>query len=367
MADGANKNVTLASVRSGQKKLQRDDVTKSDDIKQLQRAIYMAGFWSSPNEPDGVYGIYTECAVRGFQYEKGLQTSGVVDKATLSKLEAWSGTLSATRSKSPALTYIRRGTQYAVSGDIGAAPAQIRGLLIKKGYNCASTGPFNAELVGVVKKFQKDSGLTQDGSVGQVTLAVLENTVSDTGWLSNGTVRLTAGLLARCGFKQALLCSEFVSKLNSFFNKYEINTKPKVRHVLAQILAETQYGTRLMEGGYRAGAKVKWAGAKDYFPYYGGGFIHVTFDYAYRDFSAYINDPKAFTPEEYATQHVAYTHPGTSAGWFLTVLKKSQWDRISWSAGEEKVCKDVTDVVRGVGQPYKQRYEFYKKIATILK
>ena len=44
MADGANKNVTLASVRSGQKKLQRDDVTKSEDIKQLQRAIYMAGF-----------------------------------------------------------------------------------------------------------------------------------------------------------------------------------------------------------------------------------------------------------------------------------------------------------------------------------
>ena len=34
MADGANKNVTLASVRSGQKKLQRDDVTKSEDIKQ---------------------------------------------------------------------------------------------------------------------------------------------------------------------------------------------------------------------------------------------------------------------------------------------------------------------------------------------
>ena len=156
MADGANKNVTLASVRSGQKKLQRDDVTKSEDIKQLQRAIYMAGFWSSPSEPDGVYGIYTECAVRGFQYEKGLQTSGVVDKATLSKLEAWSGTLSATRSKSPALTYIRRGTQYAVSGDIGAAPTQIRGLLIKKGYNCASTGPFNAELVGVVKKRIRD-------------------------------------------------------------------------------------------------------------------------------------------------------------------------------------------------------------------
>ena len=108
-------------------------------------------------------------------------------------------------------------------------------------------------------------------------------------------------------------------------------------------------------------------GAKDYFPYYGGGFIHVTFDYVYRDFSTYINDPKAFTPKEYATQHVAYTHPGTSAGWFLTVLKKTQWDRINWSAGEEKVCKAVTDVVRGVGLPYKERYEFYKKIATILK
>lgn len=367
MANGSNANVTLNNIRNNNKKWVLDNTTKSDEIKLVQKALFYAGYWSSPNSPDGIYGSYSVAATKGFQFEKGLSTTGEMDKATLAALESWAGTLTTVRSKTPSLTYIRRGTQYAVQGDSGSAITQIRKLLNNKGYSCASTGSFDAALLEQVKKFQGDtSGLASDGSVGQATLAVLENTTTVSGWLTNNVVKLTPGLLAQCGFKQIILCSEFVTKLNNGLNDYGFTTKKKVKHILAQIMTETQYGTYLLEKGYQAGAE--GYSSKTYYPYYGGGFIHLTHEDAYQKFSTKIGVPSIMTKPTFATLKVAIEYPGSSAGWFLRDYKKSITSQINWDTmTDSQICQKLTDAILGVGSSSANRLTNYNNISKILK
>lgn len=367
MANGSNANVTLNSIRNNNKKWVLDDTTQSDEIKLVQRALFCAGYWSSPNNPDGKYGSYSVAATKGFQFEKGISATGEMNKATLAALESWAGTLTTVRSKTPSLTYIRRGTQYAVQGDSGAAITQIRKLLNNKGYSCASTGSFDAALLEQVKKFQSDtSGLTADGSVGQATLAVLENTTTVSGWLTNNVVKLTPGLLAQCGFKQITLCSEYVTKLNKGLNDYGFTTKNKVKHVLAQVMTETQYGTYLLEKGYQAGAK--GYSSKDCYPYFGGGFIHLTFEDAYQRFSADIGDPSIIKEPTFATLKVAIEYPGSSMGWFLRDYKNYITDTIKWETmSNSQICQKLTDAIKGRGASSTGRLTNYNNISKVLK
>lgn len=366
MANGSNANVTLNNIRNNNKKWVLDNTTKSDEIKLVQKALFYAGYWSG-FDPDGIYGSYTVAATKGFQFEKGLSATGEMDKATLTKLESWTGTLTTVRSKTPGLTYIRRGTQYATQGDSGAAITQIRKLLNSKGYSCASTGSFDAALLEQVKKFQSNtSGLTADGSVGQATLAVLENTTTVSGWITNGVVKLTPGLLAQCGFKQIILCSEFVTKLNNGLNDYGFTTKNKVKHILAQVMTETQYGTYLLEKGYQAGAE--GYSSKNYYPYYGGGFIHLTKEDAYQKFSTKIGAPSIMKEPLFATLKVAIEYPGSSMGWFLRDYKNYITDTIKWDTmSNSQICQKLTDAILGVGASSTNRLTNYNNISKVLK
>ena len=84
-------------------------------------------------------------------------------------------------------------------------------------------------------------------------MAVLEDNQSDTGWLTSGVVNLTAGKLARLGFGKLVLKPANVTLLNNACNAYNITTKTKVRHFLAQGMVETDYGVIFTEYGYIAG------------------------------------------------------------------------------------------------------------------
>lgn len=366
MANGSNANVTLNDIRNNNKKWVLDNTTKSDEIKLVQKALFYAGYWSG-NAPDGIYGSYSVAATKGFQFEKGISATGEMNKATLAALESWAGKLTTVRSKTPSLTYIRRGTQYAVQGDSGAAITQIRKLLNNKGYSCASTGSFDATLLEQVKKFQTaTSGLAADGSVGQATLAVLENTTTVSGWLTNNVVKLTPGLLAQCGFKQVILCSEFVTKLNNGLNDYGFTTKKKVKHILAQVMAETQYGMYLLEHGYQAGAE--GYSSKSYYPYYGGGFIHLTHEDAYKKFSEKIGAPSIVAKPTFATLKVAIEYPGSSMGWFLRDYKSSITGKINWETmTDSQICQKLTDAILKVGASSTGRLTNYNNISKVLK
>ena len=214
-------------------------------------------------------------------------------------------------------------------------------------------------------------GLKNDGYLGQATLAVLEDTQSDTGWFSNGTVNITAGKLARMGFGKQVLKPANVQKLNAACNSYGINSKTKVRHFLAQGMAETDQGKTFTEYVYRPGDTSKYT---QYAPFCGAGFIQLTWSHTYSAFRTYmksnknIDDSKITVPAEYATQHVADTYPFESAGWFWHVYKDLNSKIVEWaSLSAADTVKNVTAVVKGSSAGYETRLSYYEKAKTIFK
>lgn len=270
----------------------------------------------------------------------------------------------------PTLAAIREGDAYLKVGDVGNSVVSCRVMLNNKGYSCNTTSTtYDETLKGVVKKFQTAMGLPSDGLLGQATLAVLEDNQSATGWFSNGTVNITAGKLARMGFGKQVLKPQNVTKLNAACNAYHINSKTKVRHFLAQGMAETDHGKTFVEYIYKPGDTSKYT---KYAPYCGAGFLQLTWESEYKEFQTYmknvkgINDPKIVTPAGYATQYVADTYPFESAGWFWDVLKNLNAKIVEWAPlSAADTVKNVTAVVKGSSSGYETRLEYYEKAKQI--
>lgn len=236
-----NKGITLAQIRSGAKEFVLDNSTVSDDIRAVQVALRVLGYWGSPNNPDGSFGSYSVAATRGYQKENGISVTGRMNKATLTHIEKSTGVLYAGHKTTPSVSYISKGLDYAKLNDTGAAITTITTKLKNLGFLTASKSTFDSTVRTAVGNFQSQYGLSKDYTVGQGTYAALLNP-SAANWFSNGKVSLTAGMLARCGFSCTLLLPTFVTKLNAAMNNYGINTKVKARHFLAQVRAETANG-----------------------------------------------------------------------------------------------------------------------------
>ncbi len=377
MANGSNKGVTLADVRSGKKSFVIDGTTTSPDIKALQTALQNFGFYIHAHEPTGTYLNGTAAAVRGFQncVMNMSGPTGVVDKTTFQRLESYIGMniMIDSTSVTPPIVNVRNGLNYFQSGNTGTAIKTIRTTLKNKGYSITESNSFDAMMVSAVKQFQKDNGLTSNGLVNQATLAVLEDTVSDTGWVSGTTVRLTAGKLARCGFKKIYLRPGFVGKLNTYLAQNGIKTKPQIRHFLAQAYVESFYGDMLTENNYFPGEN----GTASYRPYYGAGCIQVTGKTNYTAYQAYlksnsgITDPHVTEPATYATQYVAYRYPVRVSAWYWTHQArygKTCFDCVdSGGSDNESIVKAIYGIINPGGSDYSPRWKAYQKIAGVLK
>jgi len=89
-----------------------------------------------------------------------------------------------TRTNSIRLTDVKNGTKSVKIGAKGSIVTKIQDLLIGLGYNDVSNsgksdGNFGPKTDGMVKKYQKDNGLTDDGVVGTKTIAALLGGKSD--------------------------------------------------------------------------------------------------------------------------------------------------------------------------------------------
>ena len=360
MANGSNANVTLAKIRSGSAYFQQDGTTKNNEIRAVQKALSVLGYYT--HGTDGIYGNGTTAAVRGFQKENNLSVDGSCGKATLAKLESYTGTLYGSPTNTPTFLAVRLGLDYFHLNDTGSAITGIRVMLNNLGYSCTtSTSVYDNDLMSVVKNFQTAHGLTADGYVGQATLAILEN--PSTNWFASNKASLNAGIMARLGFSSILLRPEIVSSINNACNTYGINTKEKVKHFLAQIMHETGKGLYLTETLYYPGS----TGSKEYSPYYGGGMIQLTWEDAYNQYATYKGDSRILTPDTYATQHVAVAYPADSAGWFWNNYKKLNDEKeINWSGTAQSISYALTKKISGGTGTQAARYDNYVKISTIL-
>ncbi|MDX6679320.1 MAG: hypothetical protein QOE31_3372 [Solirubrobacteraceae bacterium] len=137
--------------------------SKGDDVKDLQEALIELDF--KPGEVDGVFGIYTESALRSFQAWAKLAADGVVGPRTWEKLDFADVT-------DPTLKR-------------GAKRVAVRGLqrrLLGAGYGTGELeidGHFGAQTEAAVKAFQEASDLDADGIVGKKTWAALNDPGSD--------------------------------------------------------------------------------------------------------------------------------------------------------------------------------------------
>jgi len=125
--------------------------SKGQDVKDLQEALLELDF--KPGEADGVFGVYTESAVKAFQKWTTLSADGIVGPATWEKLDDADKT-------DPTLR----------EGSTGVAVRGVQRRLIAAGFGIDDIdGRFGPQTQAAVRAFQERHELDVDGVVGPQT------------------------------------------------------------------------------------------------------------------------------------------------------------------------------------------------------
>jgi peptidoglycan hydrolase-like protein with peptidoglycan-binding domain len=135
--------------------------SEGPDVKDLQEALIELDF--KPGAVDGVFGVYTESAVKQFQSWVNADQDGIVGPITWEKLDL-------ADKSDPTL-------------EQGAKRVAVRGLqrmLLGRGYDVEEIdGRFGPKTDAAVRAFQSDHGLDVDGIVGPKTWDALREVGSD--------------------------------------------------------------------------------------------------------------------------------------------------------------------------------------------
>jgi peptidoglycan hydrolase-like protein with peptidoglycan-binding domain len=125
--------------------------SEGQDVRDLQEALIEFDF--KPGEVDGVFGVYTESAVKSFQNWAQTVADGIVGPATWAKLDN-------ADTSDPTL---REGSK-------GVAVRGLQRRLIDAGLGVDEIdGHFGPQTEAAVRAFQERSGLEVDGIVGPQT------------------------------------------------------------------------------------------------------------------------------------------------------------------------------------------------------
>lgn len=128
------------------------------------------------------------------------------------------------------------------------------------------------------------------------------------------------------------ISDQSVSDLNRVLNKYEINTTERIAHFIGQCSIESRCGSWITERGSEEYLK-----SKEYYPYYGAGYIQLTWESNYRDFAQAMGDENIMNGPQYVVDNYAWE----AAGWFWS--KNNMNEMIDSGAS----VYDITQVVRG--------------------
>ncbi len=133
--------------------------SEGQDVKDLQEALIELDF--KPGKADGIFGIYTESAVRSFQAWAKLAADGIVGPLTWEKLDG-----------------ADKSDPILKNGSKGVAVRGLQRRLLDAGYGTGELeidGRFGPQTEAAVKAFQEVSGLEADGIVGPKTWEALDN------------------------------------------------------------------------------------------------------------------------------------------------------------------------------------------------
>ncbi|HLL01348.1 MAG TPA: peptidoglycan-binding protein [Myxococcaceae bacterium] len=151
----------LDSVASGQSVIKLGQ--QGDSIKQVQQLLGMKG-----EAVDGLFGMDTEQAVKGFQKTQGLEVDGKVGPKTLTALQQ-ANQPSGKWKPAPSLADVESGKAVLKQGMQGPAVAELQ-----KRLGLEADGKFGEKTEAAVKDFQKEKGLKppagMEGQAGKTTL-----------------------------------------------------------------------------------------------------------------------------------------------------------------------------------------------------
>ena len=156
-ADGVAGKATLkkleSALKGGNASAAAAVNTQTDGTASLQQKLKSLGYYQGA--VDGSAGDMTVSAVRAFQSAVGLSADGVAGDQTLAALNQ------------------AVSTSTLKAGSSGSAVAQLQKRLKVLGYSVTVSSQYDQQTKKAVKQFQKDNGLSQDGSAGKKTLARL--------------------------------------------------------------------------------------------------------------------------------------------------------------------------------------------------
>ncbi len=143
---------------------------QGEDVEDVQRALAKFGF--SPGAFDGIYGLKTEAAVKGFQKRSGLDADGIVGPKTVEALKgAWGTDINENPLGSFEVDRLLKLTSpYMRGDDVRDVQDALQIVSFSPGQ---SDGIFGLKTESAVKAFQKDRKIKVDGIVGQDTTSKL--------------------------------------------------------------------------------------------------------------------------------------------------------------------------------------------------
>ncbi|MBE8597511.1 glycoside hydrolase family 19 protein [Xenorhabdus sp. BG5] len=150
--------------------------------------------------------------------------------------------------------------------------------------------------------------------------------------------------------KQKIL-QDHLEGFNQGFKKFDITTCREKSHFLAQILHET--------GGLRATKEIGGE-KKSYNPWYGRGFIQLTYEDAYRRYGKYIGED--FTSSDQARDKLlSLPHNVLSAFWFYKKYKSCV------DSAKNDDFNKVTALINGGFSHYNDRLDYLKRAIKAFK
>ena len=142
----------------------------------------------------------------------------------------------------------------------------------------------------------------------------------------------------------------FAAQCAATLENYEIDTIQEKAHFFSQCYVEGNLS--LIEAGYLSfEVAEEYRKQQYYYPYYGAGYLQLTWEKNYRSFSEHMGDPRILSD---GPQYVVQNYAWTSAGWYWS--SEGINDIIANGAS----VRQVTLAVNGGTSKLSEREERYK-------
>lgn len=180
--------------------------------------------------PDGVIGPKSRAAIRAYQVDSGLPTSGEPSRALYEKLQA-----SIAQRSGQAAKPAQQATSTVSNAMVTEAQTELR----RRGYSISAiTGAANAETVAAVREYQADARLPVTGAISDELLQQLRTASADSGAIYRAKVKQVQAALNATGYSAGPPDGALGPKSRAAISRYQAdNDLPATGEVNAALLA----------------------------------------------------------------------------------------------------------------------------------